>query len=340
MNLGLYTFMEEMQEDERNRKEEVNKINELNDEYEHLDEEYDFHKEFEDEEDECGCDCNCEKCSLDEVMLIDEEDFLFELGDEFSPQIADRGEVYYEDGRVLQCCKNGNDEYYAKVRGSNCNIYDVNVYNTPYGVEYYCTCPYEGACKHAYAVLKAISNKDYNTVELKDNTNYVGCDLKELLSIIPAEKIKEYLLTPEGFNSLSIDLESFENHFRKYMPKQSYEYYYNSLYNALVLNDYYDEMVDSYLSDVKEYIADNEFEEAYKIIKSIIEAYKDSNMLNKDDDIIDRFPVIGMYLRVIFRKADKELKDKMNIWFLKLKLCLYYENYYLEDIILGAQGIV
>lgn len=53
-----------------------------------------------------------------------------------------------------------------------------------------------------------------------------------------------------------------------------------------------------------------------------------------------RFPGIGMYLRVIFRNADKELKDKMNIWFLKLKLCLYYENYYLEDIVLSAQGIV
>lgn len=53
-----------------------------------------------------------------------------------------------------------------------------------------------------------------------------------------------------------------------------------------------------------------------------------------------RFPVIGMYLRVIFRNADKELKDKMNIWFLKLKLCLYCENYYLEDIVLSAQGIV
>lgn len=290
---------------------------------ERLNEEYDFEEEY-----------------LDDEMLIQEEDFLFECIDDFAPQIIDRGDYYYDDGRVLQCFKNNDNEYYAKVKGSNCNIYDVNVYNSELGVDYYCTCPYEGPCKHIYAVLKAISNNEYEKVELKDSNNYVGCDLKDLLTAIPAEEIKDYLLTPVGLKSFSLDLESFEEYFKKYMPKQSYEYYYNNLYNALVLDDYYDEMVDSYLNDVKEYISNDEFSEAYKIIKSIIEAYHDSKILNKDDDIIDRFPIMGMYLRVIFRKAEMELKDKMNIWFLKLKLCLYYENYYLEDMVLSAQGIV
>lgn len=286
---------------------------------------------------DCCCDEGC--CCDDEFYLIPEEEFLFTCMDEFNESVAERGEELYENGHVLSCAKSGDDEYIAKVLGSNGDVYDVNVTNTGDGIEYFCDCPYEGSCKHAYAVLEAISNKEYDVVELKEDICYQCTDLKKTLELIPAEELKNYLLSVDGLANVDFDMDSFEEHFRKYIPKQSFEYYYNNLYNALVLNDCYECMVDDYISEVKRYIADSEFAEAFKIVKSIVEAYNDSGKLNNDEGFIELCPELGMYLRVVARKADEKLKESISIWFLKLKMCLYYDNYYLEDIVLSVGEI-
>ena len=293
--------------------------------------------------DECSCgeDCSCGgECSCGEecacgCSLVDEEDFIYCCYEDFLPQIVERGEDYYLDGKVLSCIKDGDRKYIARVEGSSNNVYEVVVYNTDFGVEHYCDCPYDGACKHSYAVLKAISNKEYKTVTLKEEIEYKTADIREVLTKIPAEDIKKYLLEEKTTDFGIIDLDSLEEKFGKYFPKQGYDYYYNNLYNSIVLGDCFDCMVDSYLEEVRKYISNDEFEEAYLIIKSIIEAYNDSK--NMDDNyLLERFPAMGMCLRVIFRKADEKLKDSIIIWTLKLKLSLYYNNYYLEDIILSV----
>lgn len=300
------------------------------------DKEDDYDEYYDCDYDDCCCDdeCCCDDCEC-EASLVEEEDFVYACYEDFEPQIVDRGEDYYEDGRVIQCIKDGNRRYIAKVEGSGDNVYEVVVYNTNFGVEHYCDCPYEEACKHSYAVLKAISNKEYKSVTLKDEVDYKGIDIREVLSNIPAEDIKNYLLESRATDYGIIDTDALEDKFRKYFPKQGYDYYYNNLYNSIVLNDCFDCVVDDYLEEVKKYISNDEFDEAYLIIKSIVESYNDAENIN-DDYLIEKFPVMGMYLRVIFRKAEDKLKDSIIIWMLKLKLSLYYENYYLEDMILSV----
>lgn len=128
-------------------------------------------------------------------------------------------------------------------------------------------------------------------------------------------------------------MNSFEEYFKKYYPSQSYEYYYNNLYNALVLDNEYENVIDSYMNKIRQYISNFEYEEGFKILKSIISAYCDSNKLNFDSYIINQFPILGMLLRIINRKSTKHLKDDIDNYILELKKSNYYNNLYLEDII-------
>ena len=80
----------------------------------------------------------------------------------FNDTIIKRGKDYYENGMVLSVIKS-NNKYVAKVAGSTNVSYTVNV---EYDEEddyydYDCTCPCEYPCKHIYAVLIAIKNKNY-----------------------------------------------------------------------------------------------------------------------------------------------------------------------------------
>lgn len=272
-------------------------------------------------------------CNGNGNICFSEEDILDEVENDFGYQIKDRGKSYYEDGNIIQCCKTDN-KYYAKVRGSNDSFYTVSVKIDEEGIEYNCSCPCTFPCKHEYAVLIAISNQEYESVELKEEIKEKKNTLQNVLQEIPAEEIKNYLLSPKGLDCVCFEMNSFEEHFRKYYPNQSYEYYYNNLFNALVLNSEYSEMVVTYMNKVKQYISNKEFHESYKIIKSIIEAYNDTNKLNFDDYIIDYFPALGMLLRVVFRKSDESLQNEIKTWLLDLESNQYYNSFYLEDIIL------
>lgn len=87
----------------------------------------------------------------------------------FSDTIKERGEKYYKDGKVIECLKT-NHGFYAKVQGSNNQKYTVNIVVNlnNNSVFYDCTCPCEYPCKHEYAVLKAIENKQYNEINEKN----------------------------------------------------------------------------------------------------------------------------------------------------------------------------
>lgn len=269
--------------------------------------------------------------------VIPEEDFLMEVEDEFEYQIKERGKKYYNSGNVLKVVKNGS-HYYAKVKGTSITPYNVNITNDENGIDYECDCPYDFPCKHEYAVLIAISNGEYEQIELKPEIREKKASLQSMIEIIPADEIKNYLLSPKGLDYVCFEMESFEDYFRKYLPKQKYDFYYNNLYNELVLNNDGNFYIKDYLSRVKQYIDNNDFPEGYKIIKSIIEAYNDSNKLNIDDTIVDSLPKIGMFLRVIYRKCDLMTKDNINKWIENLERNNYYNNYYLEDIIVSLEN--
>lgn len=140
-------------------------------------------------------------------------------------------------------------------------------------------------------------------------------------------------------DKVAFEMESFSNYFRKYYPLQKYEYYYNNLYNALATGDKYISLAESYLNRVKQYISGNNFNEVLNIIKALINAYKDTNKLNFDDSFTDMLPSIGMFLSVIYRKSDNQIKEKINEWISELKLKNFYDNYYLEDIMLSIKNI-
>lgn len=263
----------------------------------------------------------------------EEEDLLEELDDEFSFQIKERGIDYYKSGNVILCLKD-NNKYFAKVKGSNNEPYIVNIEITEDDILCDCSCPCDFPCKHEYAVLIAISNQEYTNIKLKPEVKEKKENLQNILKDIPAEDLKEYLLSSKGMNYVCFEMNSFEEYFKKYYPSQSYEYYYNNLYNALVLDNEYEKVIDSYINKIRQYISNLEYEEGFKISKSIIEAYNDSNKLNFDSYIINQFPTLGMLFRIINRKCNKHLKDYINSYILELKKNNYYNNLYLEDIIM------
>ena len=269
-------------------------------------------------------------CDINE--LINEEDFLDYIEDDFNYQIKERGKNYYENGRVIKCVKNKNN-YLAKVRGSSNKPYEVQVYNTIDGLDYKCTCPCDFPCKHIYATILAITNQEYEIVNLKNEIKEHKSNLQSIIEKIPAEKLKEYLLSPLGLDYVCFEINNFENYFRSYLPKQSYEFYYNNLYNALVLESDLNNLVTSYINRIKSYLGNNDFNESFKIMKSIIEAYNDARRLNFDSYIINIFPILTMIFRIIYKKSDLNLKEEINKWLEKLKNNNYYNNLYLENMV-------
>lgn len=271
--------------------------------------------------------------NTENIYYCEEEDLLNEVQDNFSYQIKERGKDYYYSGNIVSCSKN-NNKYYAKVSGTSDKPYIVKVEIKKDGVEYDCTCPYDFPCKHEFAVLMAITNKEYLNIELKPELKEKKDTLQNILKKIPAEEIKKYLLSSKGVNYVCFEMKSFEDYFKKYYPNQTYEYYYNNLFNALVVDVNYENMIDTYINKIRQYVSNQEFLESFKILKSIINAYNDTNKLNFDDYIINQFPNLGMLLRIIYRKCDFSLRKDIKNWTLELESKNYYNNLYLEDIVI------
>lgn len=274
----------------------------------------------------------------DETFEYDEETILADLSDDFEYQIKQRGTDYYESDNVLKVCKSEDDNrvtYNAKVYGRSEKPYNVTIEVDDFGIDYSCDCPYEYPCKHEYAVLLAIHNKKYEETKVKPTIKEKEVNIKSILENIPAEELKKYFI--ERTYDIKFNNNSFAEYFRKYYPVQKYEFYYNNLYNAMIFESGYEELIKMYFSRIKQYISGNNFQESYKIIKSIINAYHDSKSLNLDEYFTDILPTIGMYLRVTYRKANDTIKKQIEQWMLELEKEKYYNNYYLEDIILSIK---
>ena len=292
----------------------------------------------------CGCDCencDCENCSCNNCQCehcschdYDEEMLPDNLIEDFSPLVVERAEKCYAEGKVRNVSKD-NNHYYAKVNGHDNNVYDVEVIvHSEYDAEYFCNCPCEYPCKHIYATLLAIADGEYKEVSLKEHVCCNVASLYETISKIPADELKKYLLSDEGIANVCINQEIFNEHFSKYLPNQSYEYYYNNLYNALTIDSNDDELVNDYICDARDYLKNGCYGECFKIIKSIIEAFSDSGVLDVDDRHFELLNKIGMLLRIVYRKDENAKKD-IREWTNKLKEVNYYDNYYLEDVILS-----
>ena len=280
-----------------------------------------------------------EKENETKASIHDEQEYVEDiladsLEKDFSPSIIQDAEDYYEKGKVLNIYKN-NNRYYAKVEGHDNKRYTViiEVFRND-DADYCCDCDCEYPCKHVYAVLLGISDGEYEEIELKKRIYRSTATIKETLEQIPSEELKNYLLTDDGLLQFSFKTHSFNEFFKKYLPKQSYEYYYNNLYNALVLDDKYDVMIEEYIKSAREYLKISCLEETFKIIKSIIEAGHDSERLDVDDNDFELINKLGMLLRIVYRKAKDIIRDDILEWTNRLQNLNYYNNYYLEDMVL------
>ncbi len=270
----------------------------------------------------------------DDITFMEEEMFNY-LKNDFEYLIKKRGEEYYNSDKIKSLVKSEN-EYYAKVMGSNGFCYNVKFIIEYNNVYYDCNCPYNGHCKHEYAVLLAINDKMYNEVTLLPTITENKETMIEIIKKIPADELKKYFLSKEGQENVWFNIDAFETNFRKFYPMQEYEYYYNNLYNTIILNNDYEFLVNDYFKIIESYFKGLEFFEAFKIIKSIIEAFYKANILD-DDFLNNNFNKIGMYLRIIYRKSNLFTRDIMDKWVSELKEKNYYNNLYLEDIILSIK---
>ena len=94
-----------------------------------------------------------------------EEAFDFDLFNDdidnhFDYEIIERGEKYYEEGRVLFLEKVG-DRYFGVVGGKSLYVTIIKYDEIKKQTMVYCSCPCEFKCKHIYAVIKAIRNNKF-----------------------------------------------------------------------------------------------------------------------------------------------------------------------------------
>lgn len=249
---------------------------------------------------------------------------LEDLNEFFSKTIITRGEEYYNEGKVLSCFKDGN-RYYANVDGSSYKPYQVTIEIDKKGEPFFeCDCPYQTNCKHIYAALVAIDKKEYKEIKLKSKETYEFNE-QEILEKISPEELKEALINSK---SKTINKAFLEKYFYDYMPKQGYDYYYNRLYNDLILERYPEYDRHDNMWDVEEKVDKKDFEEAFNIIKALLDAYSETNKLSA---ISDYYEKIGMYLRIIHRRGKKELIKEVDKYLDGLKNKDYFNNVYLED---------
>lgn len=138
------------------------------------------------------------------------------------------------------------------------------------------------------------------------------------------------MLSEEETNYVCFEIKHFENYFTNYLPRQTYEFYYNDLYNSLLLDEYKEI---TYINVGKSLINGGKYKESFYAIKAIIEAANDTKVLNKWNDLIDKFPTIGMILRIICRKSDNNVKVEIDEQLENLNNNDYYGNLYLEDVV-------
>ena len=112
--------------------------------------------------------------------------------DLFEKQIIYRGKEYHKNDMVRKVFKSGNT-YIAKVAGSYKNEYTIHIEISRKGIDMHCDCPYQDNCKHEYATLMAIDNKEYKTIKLLPIEELEEIKMSELLKSIPEDKLKKYI---------------------------------------------------------------------------------------------------------------------------------------------------
>lgn len=108
----------------------------------------------------------------------------------FSPHIAERGLLYFQQGKVRDIQKTSAGRYRAKVCGSeNYSVWlklDSDLYIKDGG----CDCPYGGACKHMAALWSAVRAQTPDK-----QADESGVQQPEIILFVSCSNTKGYLKT-------------------------------------------------------------------------------------------------------------------------------------------------
>ena len=233
-------------------------------------------------------------------------------GKYFTETIKQRGLEYYKNNKVVICQKI-NNKYIAKVTGSNYNYHKVTIEFIDGDINMSCTCPCDFNCKHEYATLITIKNRGYQIIHLKTKIKRKKEPLSKTIKKIPAKELKEYFCKDIS-NLIDFDKEKFETKFINYFPSQSYNYYYNSLYNSILLKDDYIIIIKKYNTEAMSKINAHKYCEAFVIIKAIVNALIDTEKLDSVE-ILNLFSTIRVLQHVIIKNANQDLIKDIKNWF-------------------------
>lgn len=261
---------------------------------------------------------------------------------EFAPQIIERGIQYYNNLEVEKLFKSDN-LYIAKFYGHSSDYdYTVQIEVLDDSITMNCTCPYQDNCKHEYATLIAIDNEKYKVIDLKPEIKKNELDLVKLINSIPEDELKKYISMKTDNEFKTLTIEDLKDYFIKYQPKENRDYYYNNLYNKLVMDDIPISFIEDMIVLIRKYIVTKEYEQAYIIFTSIIDAMLDTrNDLQMDicfERIIDIYNKLTSFARIIYRRAASDLKNKFDIWLNKYAINNYYDDVFLEDLLLSIKN--
>ena len=252
----------------------------------------------------------------------------------FSPQIIARGVKYFNDGNVIKCFKM-KDGYVSKVAGSYGEEYTVIIKEVEDGLEMSCDCPYHDDCKHEYATLLAIDYNKYKEIELLpiiEKTPYVAIDF---IQAIPSDELKEYIVKRTINDDLDITEADLKDEFVKYLPKESKEYFYNTLYNYILIeNTLPNKRIQEYIHEIRQHVDHKDYAYAFTILSAIIDAICDSKVNASTEYLIELYSKLGMFARISYRKGSQELKETYAQWIGKYAESNYNDDVYLEDLLL------
>ena len=250
----------------------------------------------------------------------------------FLPQIIFKGRDYFKNGNVTNVYKDEETEQYiAKVVGSNYEVYDVQIILDNNEARMSCTCACIDNCKHEYATLMMIDTNQYSTIKLLPIVEDEKINMKQFINSIPDEKIKEYLRNNFETGN-SINEEKFKKYFTCYLPEKSKEYFYNILFNNFQFNIV---DIEEFLDIAKSSLENRKYEYTFRITTAIIDSFKESGYIDEDEIILDNYNKIGTFIRISYRKGNKELKEEIKEWIRRYEEKNYYNDIYLEDMIIG-----
>lgn len=241
----------------------------------------------------------------------------------FNETIKKRGLDYYKENKVIYCQKIHN-KYIAKVYGSYDNNYKVIIEFVGNTLNLSCTCPCEFNCKHEYATLLAVKNHEYQTVKLKKEINKYRETLYNEIQKIPANELKEYF-SKNLSNLVNFNKNDFEETFSKYLKGQSYNYYYNNLYNTIITNENYSLLIYKYKDDIINRLVGHNYRDAFNIIKAIINAFIDTDKINSID-VFKTIESLSSYQYLIVKEANFKLIQDIKSWYKYIKRNKYFNS--------------